>query len=325
MNFKKIYKKAAFFSGFLIVAVLLPVDAQRRALDRTVARVNGEVIMLSELRERLEPFISEYSDLFFEENMEAGIEDIEREVLDRMIDEILLARKAREMDLQVTEADIERGIQEIRSQFRSEKEFLDEMDRQGFTEETFRGDVADQIRVIRLIEREVQSRISPPSQEDALKYYEENRDRMVEPERIRARHILITTEDKTEDEALRMINEIYEKAAANPDEFSELARNFSEGPTAPYGGDLGYFAREEMVEDFADAAFSLEIGQISKPVNTRFGYHIIKVLGRRAAERRAFDEMKDTLMQYLYQMRMEDEYSGFLQRLREEANIEITL
>lgn len=325
MNSKKICKKAALFGAFLVLGISNTLLAQRRPLDRTVARVNGEVIMLSELRERSEPFISEYFDLFFEEDREEGIREIEREILDRMIDEILLARKAREMDIQVTEADIDSGIQEIRGQFRSETDFMNEMDRQGFTEEAFRGDVADQIRVIRLIEREVQSKVSPPSREDARRYYEENRDRMVEPERIRARHILITTEDKTEEEALQMINEVYEKASENPDEFSELARNFSEGPTAPYGGDLGYFAREEMVQDFAETAFSLEIGQVSEPVKTRFGYHIIKVLGRRASERRSFEEMQDTLMQYLYQLRMEEEYSSFLQRIREEANIEITL
>jgi len=99
-------------------------------------------------------------------------------------------------------------------------------------------------------------------------------------EEIMASHILITTEERSDQEALELITNILEKI--NDTNFAELAEEYSEGPSAPRGGDLGWFSRGMMVKEFEDGAFALDVGEVSEPVKTQFGYHIIKVFDKRS-------------------------------------------
>lgn len=92
------------------------------------------------------------------------------------------------------------------------------------------------------------------------------------PKEVRASHILV----KTESEAQQIIHQI--KGGAS---FEEIAKNVSACPSGKSGGDLGYFGRNRMVKPFEDAAFNLDVGQLSAPVKTQFGYHVIKVTGKR--------------------------------------------
>ncbi len=96
---------------------------------------------------------------------------------------------------------------------------------------------------------------------------------------IKARHILINLDNRTEEEALSLINEIRENATE--ENFAELATEYSEGPSSVRGGDLGWFGKGMMVAPFEQAAFNLEVGEISQPVKTQFGYHLILVEGKR--------------------------------------------
>ncbi len=111
-------------------------------------------------------------------------------------------------------------------------------------------------------------------------YYAENQDEFKEPEKIEARHILFKIPDDADEAAVEEIRkkamEIYEKAKLG-ENFAELAKNHSEGPSAASGGYLGPFARGAMVKPFEEAAFAMQPGDISEPVQTRFGWHIIKV------------------------------------------------
>lgn len=109
-------------------------------------------------------------------------------------------------------------------------------------------------------------------------------------EEVRASHILICGQgdsncksNRTQEEALRLTEEIYEKV--NETNFAELAEEYSEDPSAKQNsGDLGWFGKGTMVKEFEDAAFALKVGEVSKPIKTQFGYHIIKLTDRKAAE-----------------------------------------
>jgi peptidyl-prolyl cis-trans isomerase C len=127
---------------------------------------------------------------------------------------------------------------------------------------------------------------------------------------VHARHILV----KTEQEAKDIIAQLNKGAS-----FTELAKKSSDGPSARSGGDLGYFSRGQMVKPFEDAAFALEKGQISKPVQTEFGWHVIKVEDKRERPLPAFDEVKDQLLASLIQNKLR----STVQELRSTAKIEI--
>jgi parvulin-like peptidyl-prolyl isomerase len=104
-----------------------------------------------------------------------------------------------------------------------------------------------------------------------------------EPEKetseVRARHLLISTDNRTDEEALEVINVVKEEI--NASNFAEMASSLSEGPTAVKGGDLGWFGKGQMVAEFEEAAFSAEVGEVVGPVKTQFGYHLILVEGKR--------------------------------------------
>ncbi len=130
-----------------------------------------------------------------------------------------------------------------------------------------------------------------------------------EPE-VRARHILV----KTEEEAKDIIAQL--KAGAD---FNELAKKSSDGPSAHTGGDLGYFSRGQMVKAFEDAAFALEAGQISAPVKSEFGWHVIKVEDKRNRPLPSFEEVKDQISASLIQTQLKDT----VQKLRGAAKVDI--
>lgn len=133
------------------------------------------------------------------------------------------------------------------------------------------------------------------SEEDIADYYESNLEQFKSPQTVQARHILIkvdqnATSEKVEEARLR-IDEVYKLAKAGQD-FAELAKQYSEGPTKTKGGDLGTFRRQDMVKPFSDKAFAMQAGDISEPVRTNFGWHIIKVEQVNPATTKSLDEAR---------------------------------
>ena len=162
-----------------------------------------------------------------------------------------------------------------------------------------------------LMEHMLQSEVKAAATEAAMRQvYDEFVKQTAQEQEVRARHILVPTE--AEAKALRA--EI-EKGT----DFAELAKQRSKDPgAAAQGGDLGYFSKEQMVPEFAEAAFKLEKGQLSEPVKSQFGWHIIKVEDKRAKPAPQFEEVKDQVESYVVRRA----YAEFVAKLREKAKIE---
>lgn len=140
------------------------------------------------------------------------------------------------------------------------------------------------------------------AEQDILDYYESNPEKFENPKTVQARHILIKVDpDATPEEvesARQRADDVF-KMAEDGQDFAALARQYSEGPTKTKGGDLGTFRRETMVEPFADKAFSMKAGEISEPVRTRFGWHIIKVEKVNPAKTLSLDEAREDIQKTL--------------------------
>lgn len=148
------------------------------------------------------------------------------------------------------------------------------------------------------------------------KYYNENKDRFTVEEQVEASHILVEDEE-TAKEILNKLN--------NGSDFAELAKEYSLDGSASRGGNLGFFPRGRMVKPFEEAAFALQVGEISEPVKTDFGYHIIKVTNRQEAKTLSLEESKEDIRStLLYQKQMET-LRTYLMELRENAEVEILL
>jgi peptidyl-prolyl cis-trans isomerase D len=133
------------------------------------------------------------------------------------------------------------------------------------------------------------------TEEDIQDYYESNREKFKNPKTVQARHILIKVAQNAKPEEVESAHQRAEdvlKLAREGQDFAALARQYSEGPTKTKGGDLGTFRREAMVKPFADKAFSMKAGDISDPVRTRFGWHIIKVEKINPAKTLSLDEAR---------------------------------
>lgn len=145
------------------------------------------------------------------------------------------------------------------------------------------------------------------SEEEIKSYYDNNLNEFERQEEVRARHILIKTDDKTEEKANEQINQIYEKLK-NGEDFAKIASQFSQDPgTKDKGGDLGYFGRGMMVPEFEDVAFSQEIGSISEPFKTSFGFHILQVLDKRQGGTKPFEEVRAEISAKIMQEKAEIE------------------
>ena len=140
--------------------------------------------------------------------------------------------------------------------------------------------------------------------------YDEQIGKLKPEAEVHARHILV----KTEDEAKDLVKQL--RAGAD---FNELAKKSSDGPSSHTGGDLGYFARGQMVKTFEDAAFALEPGHISDPIKSEFGWHVIKVEDKRNRPAPSFEEVKDQITASLIQTQLKDT----VQKLRSSASVDI--
>ena len=149
--------------------------------------------------------------------------------------------------------------------------------------------------------------------EDAKKYYEENKTQFDQPATVSAKHILV---DNAE-----LCSEVKERIENGELSFEDAAKEYSTCPSNAQGGSLGVFGRGMMVPEFEDAAFELELEKISEPVKTQFGYHLIKVDAKNEAKAASFDEVKDKIVQQLIQKNQEKKYMDVMKELEDKYEV----
>ena len=146
------------------------------------------------------------------------------------------------------------------------------------------------------------------SDEEVKKYYDENKDKLVEGETVNASHILVDSEDKA--------NELLKKINGKEISFEDAARKESSCPSKENGGNLGEFTRGQMVPEFDEACFSMNEGEIKGPVKTQFGYHLIKLNSKSESKQLEFDKIKDQLKTTLLQEKQRAAYQSKINQLQ---------
>lgn len=151
------------------------------------------------------------------------------------------------------------------------------------------------------------------SEEEITDYYEKNKEMFADAEKVRASHILVESEEKAEE----IVKNIESGSA-----FENQAREFSSCPSKDRGGDLGEFQRGSMVPEFEDAAFNMEIGDISGPVKTQFGYHVIKLIDKKPSGQKSLESVKTDISNQLLGMRQQEVYLTKIENLKKKFNVE---
>jgi len=170
------------------------------------------------------------------------------------------------------------------------------------------------ILVARLFDEKI-TKVTPKTTDaQAKQYYENNKNEFVTPARYRASHILV----KQKDEAAKVLKKL--KGGAD---FAELARQESIDPSGDRGGDLGYFTKGQMIPDFETACLQLSVGSISDVVQTKFGYHIIRLTDKQEQAAKSFDEVKERVKQRITTKGRQDRLQALVDSLRLESNIQV--
>jgi peptidyl-prolyl cis-trans isomerase C len=248
-----------------------------------------------------------------------------REILDELIVDKLISRKASSVDIK--DADLEAEITRIKGQFPSEDAFKAEMTKAGENDSTFRDNVKKMIQQQKWMESQIGDKATV-SDADIKKFYDENKKEFEHPEMVRASHILIRVpedaDEKVVAEKKKAADAALERVTSKKEDFTTVAKEVSEEPGAKEsGGDLNFFPKDRMVPEFANAAFAMKKGDISKePVRTKFGWHVINVTDRKDAGSMPYDEVKEQVGSYLEGSKRRDVVRGIIESVRAEAKVD---
>ena len=287
------------------------------------ATVNGSEILERKLQSAVDNYLRERSGDAIPAPDDSG--EVRMKVLDMLISQELLWQAARDAQLLASDAEVEAVYAQSRGRFDSDVDFEVKLQEGGYNAETYREDIRRRLSAQKWVEARVTADIEV---EDAAidRFYDANRDRFASPEQVRARHILLKLDanasEADQDAARAQLTDIRERAAGGED-FAALAQAHSQDGSAARGGDLGFFGPGVTVPRFEQAAFALAPGEISDIVETRFGLHLIQLVERKPAGYYAKTEVADRIHDYLLRQRYEDGFDAAMQRLRQQAEIEI--
>jgi peptidyl-prolyl cis-trans isomerase SurA len=266
-------------------------------VDRIAAVVGDSVIVLSQIEERL--FQMEAGGIEVPERGSGEWRQLQRDVLDQMINEQLIVQAAiRDTtivvdDLEVEDLVSEEILQKV-TQFGSQSVFEEGLGRQGFTLSGYRDFIRGQIRQQRyyeqyMVKRSVGLASVVVDEAEIESVFEENKDQLGDrpPTVVFTQIILAPTASDSVWDAAKAEADSVRQLLVDGGDFAELAQRFSDDGSRDAGGDLGWFRRGVMVSEFEDVAFLMAVNEISPPVRTAFGYHLIQVTRRRAGEVRA--------------------------------------
>lgn len=307
------YTKLVVLMLALVMVMSTIVGCSKKELGKEdVAEVNGVKITAEEFDKNVALFkmdaeIQYGSDIFAKDNADSLqiIATIKEQVIEKLITEEVLIQEATKKNITVSEEDIQAAFDEFVAFKDSNDTFKATVEKYGI-DDAFVKEVLKRDAIIYEYQQSLKAEFNI-TEAAAEAFYKENGD-MFDLDEVKARHILV-------DDAL-LADELYERLTKGED-FAELAKEFSKDPgSAANGGDLGYFKRNEMVKEFDEAAFSMEIGEISKPVQTNFGYHIIKVEDK-ILGKEEFADVKAEIINYLERL----EFQKHIEELMEKAEI----
>jgi parvulin-like peptidyl-prolyl isomerase len=311
-----------------LVAVTCTAQAQGNYPGDAV-RVNDETISY----QRFQGFYVEYRN---SKGVQVGargdqlelLKQLRIEAMDLMIEQELVKQAAEQEGITGDPTEVDKQIAELRDVFDTDEQFQMKLEGDGYTKESYRRHV-ERMAAAKVYLDRIRADAADVRDAEVEQFYEDNEDRLTLPEQVRVRHILLTWKPMgTQDDraAIRkQMEPILERARAGED-FAALAREFSEdSATKGNGGDTGFFYRGTMVPAFEQIAFSLQPGEVSDPVDTVFGVHILKLEGRQEARLLPLEEVREQLRDHVREEKMEAAVDAKVDELRAAADVQVLI
>ncbi len=328
-----------FLRWLLTLAIFLlisntPHIVSAEMVDRVLAVVNNDVITLSELNEEMAGITEQITRTTPQENLSAKLNNAREKILDSLIDKKLIVQKAQEKGITVSEQDVDNAFEEVlhRTGMTSE-EMIRTLEKDGITEAIYRNTLKIQLLQNALISKELRQKIVI-TDEAIQNYYTQNYTAEVPSGEYYLLQIGINwlntnNRDETPDETIRKktkkhAEQIHDLALAGQD-FRQLAKKFSNLPSATDGGDIGSFNLDDMAENMKDAITGLDVGQISKIIETPSGYQFFKLLSTGQEDyvsTASYETAKNEIRQLLYEKEMKKIFRSWIKELKDNAYIQ---
>lgn len=300
-----------------------PVKPVPETLPAVVARVNGVTIARDDLEKAIR-------------NLEANVgnavpaerrSEIYRGILDQLVEMRLLEQEAAARNIKATDVEVNDGLQKMKSQAPNPEAFQKALAARKMTEEDLRLEARQRLAVDKLLTAEVEPKAAV-TEADIAQFYQKNPQYFMQPEALRASHILIkvdaTAGADAKAQARAKAEDILRQIKGGGD-FAALAKQHSSDGSAASGGDLGFFPRGQMVKAFEDAAFALKAADVSPLVESEFGFHIIKAGEHRTARTVPLAEVSDRIAVALRQQKQQELTQQFVQTLKTKSKVEILM
>jgi peptidyl-prolyl cis-trans isomerase C len=303
-----------------LLVVLVGLPLVKGPPESRVAVVDGSIITkadfdreMSHVKQQLmstgKPFV------------DSQLSQIKKEVLEQLINRELLYQESQREGITISEAEVNEKLEAMKKNFPSEADFENVLTQANLSEGEIKAQIERGLAIDEFITGKFVDKVTL-SENEVKAYYEDNPESFKQPEQVKASHILIKVGPQEDRTSARMKIEQIQQRLRKGEDFAALAKEFSQCPSGSKGGDLGYFSRGQMTKPFEDAAFALKPGEISDIVETRFGYHLIKVNDRTPETAMAFNDIKEGLKHYLTQQKVRKELALYVQKLKEQATVE---
>lgn len=293
---------------------------QAQTSNRIVAIVNNDIVTSLELEKAMKTVASQIP--------EGRQDEIRKQVLFNLIDQKLVEQSVKRAGLQVLKEEVEQTIKRLRKEQGLEKEeaFKAALEREGLTEEEFRGKIREQIQRYKLVSREIGSKVVI-SETVIKEAYQNNKDKFQQVEGVHLAHILITVNPNSPEEASKQrmkAEEILDRLKKG-EAFEDLARSYSQDPSASQGGDLGTFALDEIDPALRETVIKLKPGEVGPILQSPQGWQIIRLIDFKQKKELTYLEARDRIQERLFQEEVDKRFGEWIQKLRERSYIQILL
>ena len=315
-------KKALIGSLFVLMAT---AATAAQVVEAIVIRVGDRIVTRSQYVRRLHDGYTEIEQTAAPGDVAARKEELRKNLVNDMIGELLLKDRADRLGLTVTPDDIQSAIERLKQQYglSTDQQFNESLQKSGMTRTEMEARLRDTILMNKVFGRELHSR-EEMTDKELRERYDREKERYRLPERAHLREIVILKPDNPSllEQTRQHAQSVAEQAKTTTD-FAALAASSSEAGTRSKGGDLGEVTRGELLPDLDKAVFNSTSGAVIGPLESKSGWHILKVEQRLPSELPAFESVKEKLRKDASDDAWQRDYKAYIERLRKDAFIQI--
>jgi parvulin-like peptidyl-prolyl isomerase len=312
---------------FILVAAIAfasvggpPSNAE--VVDRIVVVVNNEIITQREIDIMLMPVYAQYRNTYQGPELIKMLEDVREKILKQLIEDRLIFSEAKKLNIVIDEKQVDARVDEMRKQVGSEKDLENMLHEQNLTVNELRARYREKLMIRKLIDQKVGARIIITPLE-VKNYYNDNKDKFMQPEEIRLRTILIKPKPEQGGEAgsLQLMRDLL-KRLKDGCSFEGLAREYSDAPGAAEGGLMGPVRKGDLMPQIEEIVFNLKDGEMTNIIKSPLGYHVFKVDEKKARRARELPEIRQDIEEFLYREKASQRLKGWIDSLAKSAYIE---